>query len=118
MVDVHFKPYQKIVIHEDIEHKVRDLVRFRVTGARGSIAQPVVWVEGIVLIRTAFPPTDDIIKEQLEGTIHFSAIEWALMPKYRSALKSGGVTIPVINVNNNLTMRIIARALKKRHKET
>lgn len=119
MVKVTFKPLKEIVIHEVIEHKLRNLVRLRVLGLRrDSIAQPLVWAEGVVFTRSSVPPIEDIVKQSLEGVIHFSAIEWALMPKYRSALKSGGVTIPVINVSDNPSLTEVARALKKRHKKS
>jgi len=118
MVKVSFKPLKEIVIYEVIEHKVGDLVRLRVLGVRqGSLALPLVWAEGIVFSRNAMPLTEDVVKQRMEGIIHFSAVEWALMPKYKSRLRSGGVTVPVINVSRNPSLRELAKALK-RHKET
>lgn len=114
MVKVSFKALKEIVIHEVIEHKVRDLVRLRVLGLRqGSLAQPLVWAEGVVFSRNAMPPIEDVVKQRMEGIIHFSAVEWASMPKYKSRLRSGGVTIPVINVSDNPNLRDVAKALKK-----
>ena len=117
MVKVSFQSLKEIVIHEEVEHKLRNLVRLRVLGLRrDSVAQPLIWAEGVVFTRSLTPPTEDIVKQSLEGIIHFSGIDWALMPKYRSALKSGGVTIPVINVSDNPNLAEVGRALRKRSK--
>lgn len=119
MVKVSFEPWEEIVIHEVIEHKIRDLVRLRILGLReGSLAQPLLWAEGVVFARNVMPPTEDVVKEKLRGVIHFSAVEWATMPIYRSALKSKGVTVPVLNVSKNRALREVAKELKKRHKRS
>lgn len=118
MVKVSFKPWEEVIIHEEIEYKLKDLTRNRVLGLReGSLAPPLVWTVGVVFSRTVMPPTDDVVKDQLQGIIHFSAVEWAIMPKYRSTLKSGGVTIPVIHVSKNESLTEVAKALKKKHKK-
>ena len=119
MVKVSFKPLKEIVIYEAIEHKVRDLVKLRVLGLRqGSLALPLVWAEGVVFSRNVMPLTEDVVKQRMEGIIHFSAVEWALMSKYKSRLRSGGVTIPVINVSSNPSLRDVAIALKKTRKKS
>ncbi len=119
MVKITFKPLKEIIIHENIEHKVRDLVRLRVLGLRkDSVALPLVWAEGVVFSRTMIPPIEDVVKDQLEGIIHFQAVEWALMSKYKKALKSEGVTVPVINVSENSSLRDVAKALKRPRKKT
>lgn len=119
MVKVSVKPWKEIIVHEVIHHKIRDLVRLRILGIReGSLAQPLLWAEGVVFSRSAMPPTEDVIREQLQGIIHFSAVEWAIMPTYKKVLKSRGVTIPVINVHKNPTLRDVAKKLKETPKES
>jgi len=118
MVKVFFRPLKEIIIHEAIEHTLNDLVRYRVLGVRiDSMAQPLVWAEGVVFSRRGMPPTEDVVRDQLQGIIHFSAIEWALMPKFRKELKSRGVKIPVVNGDDNPSLKEVARQLKKRHKK-
>jgi len=119
MVIVSFKPWEEVIIHEVIEHKIQDFVRLRVTGLRqGAYAEPLMWAEGVAFSRTVMPPTQDVIREQIEGKIHFLAIEWAIMPRYKSVVRSGGVTIPIINVMQNLTLREVAKELKKTRKRS
>ena len=118
MVKVTFKHWEEVVIHEDIEYELNDLIKNRIVGLRqGSITAPLVWAEGVVISRNAMPPTDDVIREQLKGIIHFSAVEWALMEKYRSTLKMEGITTPVIDASGTETLREVAKELKKKHKK-
>ena len=118
MVKVTFKPWQEIVIHEAIEYKIKDLIKSRITGLKeGSVTLPLLWAEGVLFNRSVMPPTDDVIRDQLQGIIHFSAIEWALMPKFKSVMRSEGVSNPVINVDNNESLKEVARQLKAKHKK-
>lgn len=116
MIEVEFKSVKKVIIHEAVKHDIKGLVRLRILGLRrDSVAQPLVWAEGVLFIRAVMPLTKDIIKQRLEeGIVHFDAIEWALMPKFKKVLRSEGVTIPVLNGSDNTNLRDIAKALKKR----
>lgn len=117
MVKVTFRHWEEVVIHEDIEYDLDDLIKNRIIGLReGSITIPLVWAEGVVISRNVLPPTDDVIREQLKGIVHFSAVEWALMPKYRSTLKSEGITIPIIDASETETLREVAKELRKKHR--
>jgi len=117
MVKVTFKPLKEIIIHETLEHELKDLIRMRVLGLRReTVAQPLVWTEGIVISRRGMPLTEDVVRDMLEGLVHFQAIEWASMPEYKDSLKSEGVTIPVINVSYNPNLTAIAKALKSQKK--
>ena len=114
MVKVTIKPWQEIVIHELIQHDLKNLLKLRGLGlSTRDIAQPLMWAEGIVFSRFPMPPTDDIIKEQLQGIIHFSSFEFALMPKYQKELKWEGVSIPVIDVSTTEALQIVAKEISK-----
>ncbi|MCJ7767289.1 hypothetical protein MUP79_02725, partial [Candidatus Bathyarchaeota archaeon] len=77
------------------------------------IAEVFLWAEGVVFVRTAMPPTDDVVRDQLKGVIHYSSVEYAKMPKHRKVIVSEGITIPVVDVSDTSTLRDVARALKK-----
>jgi len=117
MVEIEFKPLRKVVVHEEIEHELNYLIRLRVLGLqKQSLAQPLYWAEGIVFSRSMMPLSEEISKQMLEGILHFQAIEWAYMPKYRKEIKHRGITIPVIDMSDNPTVTELARALKKSKK--
>lgn len=118
MVKITTKPWQEVVVHEAIKHDLKDLLRNKVLGLRqGQIAEPLMWAAGVLFSRSLMPPTEDVVRDQLKGIIHLSAVEFAIMPKYRRILKSEGVTIPVIDVTSTKALRDLAKQLRKARPE-
>jgi hypothetical protein len=114
MVKITIKPWQEIVIHEVIEHTVAELVAMKATGARlGGPVEPLLWTDGVVFMRTSMPVAPDVIREQLQGILHFSSVEWALMPEYKSYLATGEVNIPVIDASKTIALKDMVSELKK-----
>lgn len=108
------KPWQEIIIHEVIQQDINTILKLRGLGVQvRELAQPLMWAEGIVFSRALMPHTDDVIKEQLQGIIHFSSVEFASMPTYKSELKWEGVAIPVIDVSNTVALREVAKEISK-----
>lgn len=114
MVKVTFQPWEEIIVHERIKRDLKDLVKLKTLGFKtGQIAEVFLWAEGVVFVRTVMPPTDDVVRDQLKGVIHYSSVEYAKMPKFRKVIVSEGVTIPVVDVSGTSSLRDVARALKK-----
>jgi len=105
------------VIHELIEHSLDDLVRLHSVGVgTGGLGRPLMWANGIVFGYVHMPPTEDVIKERLEGKVHWSVARYALMPKYEKVkiVREGNIKVPIINVNNNPMMSAVAEWLAER----
>jgi hypothetical protein len=116
LVKVTFKPWEEIVIHESICYPLEDLMKLCSIGVQpGGLAVPLQWAEGVVFRFMAMPPTDDVVKEQLEGKIHWSVVEWALMPECKDVvlIKDINAKIPIINVSSTAVLCEVARALKE-----
>jgi hypothetical protein len=73
----------------------------------------MLWANGILFLRAPFPPTSDVIKEQLRGIIHYSSVEYTLMDKYEKSITQGDVTIPIADVSNSEAFTDLVEALKK-----
>ena len=57
--------------------------------------------------------THEIIKEKLEGKIHWSSVSYAIMEKYQSEFKvEGSVRIPVIDASDNIIFKKMAEWIK------
>jgi hypothetical protein len=82
LVEIEYIPYQKIVIHEIIE---QDNKVFFEEIVRHALAQPVQaepsvnWVDGFALLIMPFAPTEDIVRENLAGRIHYSTVVFSKM---------------------------------------
>lgn len=81
----------------------------------GGLGKPLLWAEGVVFTRVQMPSSPDMVKENLEGRIHFSGIEWALMPQFQRfvEIKETKVRIPIINVSANAIFSEVAKWLKQ-----
>jgi hypothetical protein len=114
-VKVTFKPWEEVVIHENIRYSLEDFIKLCSFGVQpGGLANPLQWAEGVVFRATPMAPTEDIVKEMLVGKIHWSAVEWALMPKYQPVTMIGDINakIPIINVSSTTILCDVAKALK------
>ena len=112
---VTFKSWEEVVIHEVIRYDLGDFVKQCSIGVQpGGLANPLQWAEGVVFRFGAMPPTDDIVKETLEGRVHWSGVEWVLMPKYQQVIMIGDINakIPIINVSATAILCDVAKALK------
>jgi hypothetical protein len=115
MVKVTFKPWDEIVIHEEIQLSYEDLVKRMSLGVQpGGLAPPLRWAAGVLFVNEGMPATDEIVREQLQGKIHWSVVTWALMPEYKNVIPIQDISakIPVINVSDNKILVEVAGALK------
>lgn len=111
-----FKPWEEVIIHESIYYPLQDLIQLCRIGARpGGLTSPLRWAEGVVFRYAPLLATEAVIKEMLEGKVHWTAVEWALMPKYQDVIliKEINARIPIIDVSKTSTLRDVAKILKK-----
>jgi hypothetical protein len=119
MVKVVYQPWEKIVIHEIVKYALDDLVKLQSLGVEpGGLADPLLWAGGIVFSSSTMVDTKDVIREKLEGVVHWSSVEWALMPEFKEVIiiKETNVKIPVINVSTHSIYKTVSKWLKE-HKE-
>jgi len=119
MVEVVYQPWKKIVIHEIVKYTLDDLVKLQSLGVEpGGLADALLWAGGIVFSSSTMFETKDVIKEKLEGVVHWSSVEWALMPEYKEVIiiKETNVKIPIINVSAHPIYTAVSEWLKE-HKE-
>ncbi len=117
MVKVTFRPWEEVVVDEDIFYSFDDLVKLSSLGVQpGGLARPLSWAQGVLFKHQSMPPTDEIVREQLEGKVHWNSVEWALMPKYKNVILIQDINakIPVIDVSANVILSDVAIALKKK----
>ena len=115
-----FKPWEEVVIHESIQYNLQNLVTMRSLGVPpGQLGRRLLWAEGVAFSHVAMPPTTDVIKESLQGRVHWSSVEWALMPEFKPFIEISEtkVRIPILNVSTNETMSTVAKWLKKPAKQ-
>ena len=111
---------EEVIIHENIQHSLEDFVTMCSVGVQpGGLARPLMWAEGIVFRSAPMPPTDSVAKEMLENKVHWSSVEWAIMPEYKQVIMITEINarIPIINVSTTAILCDVAKTLKESTKE-
>jgi len=118
--EIVIEPYKKIVIHEVIEYQFSEYVELVLTGTRaaGGTTVPLVhWCNGIVFQVVPFNPSSDaVIAQQLEGTVHYSSVSFAMKEKFEPEVRSSLGTLRLINASANPNFVALADLLRQRSK--
>ena len=115
---IEIEPYRKVVIHEVIENSFRDLIDSILLSTRsaGGTTIPLLqWCNGVVFQVQPFNPNSEIvIREQLNGVIHLSAISFAVKDNFESEVRTPQGTVRLVNVSINPTWVALSVQLKGR----
>ena len=116
LIEVVYQPWKKIVIHEIVDYALDDLVRLQSLGVEpGGLGDPLLWVEGIVFSSSTMLETKDVVKEKMEGIVHWSSVEWARMPEFKEVIviKETNVKVLIIDVTAHPIYRTVSKWLKE-----
>jgi len=103
-----------VIVHEVVKFPLQHFLSGHSLGVQaGGVGQPLIWADGIVFEKDVFRDTDEIIKEKLEGKIHWIALNYAMLEKYQPEFKvEGNIRIPVVNVSDNVVFKVMAKWIK------
>ncbi len=117
MVKISFSPIKELVVHEVVKMTHDDMLRERVTPAG---TMPLYWSDGVLFSFSSVPMTKDIIRDYLEGRIHWMEVHYTEMRDYRSVLElkdqnyGGDLKVRVIDTSSSALHNELARWLKDR----
>lgn len=118
MVEFEYQPWNKIVVHEVVKYPIEHFIERHSIGREGGIGQPLRWANGLVYEFGAVRPTDEVINEQLKGTIHWSHLHYGVLDKYRQELDAPrSVKIPLINMSYHHIFSAMANWIKENFEE-
>lgn len=114
MVEFVFQPWRKIIVHEVVKFPLEHFITGHSIGVQpGGIGRPLTWANGIIFEKGGLRDTDDIIREKLEGKLHWNFLHYAVLEKYQPKFEvPGNIKIPVINVSNNEAFKDLAAWVK------
>ncbi|MBM3896423.1 MAG: hypothetical protein FJ360_01590 [Thaumarchaeota archaeon] len=110
MVEVEYKPIKKIIVHEFIKYDLKQFIELK-----SSPPQPVRWIDGIVFQILHYGNSPKLTDDEIEGIVHWAAVEFAEMSEYKPALPTSisTITIPVIDNSSNTAVSDVIRWIKK-----
>ncbi|MDE1810696.1 MAG: hypothetical protein KGH66_01495 [Candidatus Micrarchaeota archaeon] len=115
MVKITFAPIKELIIHEAVKVSYDDILRERVTPS-GTV--PLYWSEGMLFSFSSVPMTRDIVKDYLQGTIHWMEVHYTDMKEYKPVLDlkdqnyGGELKIRVIDTSKSALHSEVAKWLK------
>jgi len=115
MVEFEYQPWKKIIVHEVAKFPLEHFLNTHSIGIQqGGIGRPLVWVDGVVFEFAGVRDTDDMIREKLEGKVHWNHLHYAILERYQSEFKitQGNIRIPVVNVSDNKVFKEMAEWIK------
>jgi len=113
LVRFEYQPWKKVVVHEVVKFPLDFILSTHSLGVpEGGVGRAVNWVDGIVFEHTPMPPTEDVIREQLSGQVHWNSIGYTLLDKYQPIFTVGSIRIPVIDLSTSQTFRDMAKWIR------
>jgi hypothetical protein len=112
------EPYKKIVIHEIIEYRLADWITMLISqaSAAGGAAIPTLnWCGGVVFQIAPFNPnSEEIIREQLKGVIHYAGVFFATKTTFEREVRMQTGTVRLMDVSANQNFAKLAAILASR----
>ena len=116
LIRITHSPIEQIIIHEMVEYTLSDFVKHMTLGvAPEGTASLVKWCDVIVFAHVSLPSTADVVKDQMNGIVHWAWLSYAEMNSFKEVLESSNkARIPLIDVSNNDLNKELVRWLKKK----
>lgn len=120
-MQVKHQPRKQVIIHEmAIYDSAQQFIDNLTVGLPpGTIAQPLRWINGIVLTFNALPANNEFIaRERAKGILHWDHVSFASMPKFTPQIISqNNIPVDIIDVSKNETFQSISKFLLKKLKK-
>lgn len=103
MIEVDYIPLKKIIIHDIRCVPLKAFIDYHVSQNQNNVR----WQDGIVFNFGGFPPTPQMIDEEMnKGIIHWSWMEYAEMPEFKPILRREDSNVEVMVVDNKYNPNI------------
>ena len=112
------EPWKRLVIHELVEYKFEDWVKQIAFGSRtsGGAIPTMQWSNGVVFSPVTFQTTNAVVLEQLNGTLHWSSVSFAVRDEFVNQFVCDNATINMVDVSANEVFRELTAVLRSKSK--
>jgi hypothetical protein len=120
LVEIEYVPNKKLLIHEIIEQDnqtfFEDLIRQALANPTPAQVEPSVnWFDGLAFYYGQYPPTEDMVKESLEGRIHYAVVFFTRIdfrPQFQLRLGGHDLSARIHKADSNPIMVELAKFLQ------
>jgi hypothetical protein len=107
MPKISYEPVEEIVVHQILEY---DNKMFFEEVMRQNLSQQITmiptvnWIDGIAFSVWRFPDTDDVVREALEGKVHYFAVSFTrlqYLTHFSVNIANQDIKVPLRKSDNN-----------------
>jgi hypothetical protein len=115
MVEFEYRPWKKIIIHEIVEYPIEYFViQASENAPKGGVGRPLLWSNGIVFSSYLMQPTEEVVKDQLQGIMHWVTLNYCHLEEFQKEFRGKDrVRVPVVDVSNHNLFGPFSKWLKK-----
>ncbi len=119
MAKITYMPTEEVVVHQVLESDDKiiffeDVVK-QILAREIPVIPTVNWIDGIAFTILDFPDTEDIVREELKGRIHYSAVLFtkiSYQPEFMVNLGKEDIRVRLRKADNNLDFVDLVEFLK------
>jgi hypothetical protein len=117
MVEFEYRPWKKIIIHEIMEYPLEYFFFQSTQGIpKGGMGRPLMWSNGVLFSSFFIQTSEEVVKQQLQGIVHWASLHFSRMEKYQQEIKRDNrIKIPILNVSNHAIFGPMSNWIKKRY---
>ena len=115
MVDIEYNPISKIIVHEIIRSDYQNFLNMFAIPQPPRAQRPNArWIEGILFIFKIFPPSPEVVRDKLQGILHWEIVNFTEMKDYTATVTNpkNNITMDVLDNSNNTAVSDFIRWLK------
>jgi hypothetical protein len=107
MPKISYEPVEEIVVHQIIEYDNKTFfeeVMRQNLSQQISVIPTVNWIDGIAFSIWRFADTDDVVREALEGKVHYFAVSFTRLPyqtHFSINIANQDIKVPLRKADNN-----------------
>ena len=117
-IKIIYKPAKEIIILDYFQFSMEKLNQMFARIIQSGLPISAQWAEGVLFVYFSLvPDTNELMENYLKGRIFWSSVSFALMPKYTSSIKIGGIEVSVIDVSEHPVLRETAKWLREHAKQ-
>jgi hypothetical protein len=124
MPKISYEPVEEIVVHQILEYDNKTFfeeVMRQNLSQQLTVIPTVSWIDGIAFSIWRFSDTDDVVKEALEGKVHYFAVSFTRLPyqtHFSVNMANQDIKVPLRKADNNPNFVSLVGYLKDFKSET
>ena len=117
MVKIELYKTQELRVHDVLEYKFEDVMQEFVSEEEARTGEEkqrtLIWAQGVAMwITYVERPSNTIVDDEVNGTLHFQRVTYAIKEKFEKRLVRGNVTINLLDQDEIPLYRDLAKKLK------